>query len=266
MRKLTLLTLASATLFFLAGCGGGAVPRGNAGLAGTVVDATDASPISGAHVCLVWMGRNAVCDDTDSSGAYSLQSLPAGQQKIRTEAAGHAALEQTVELVDGVTTTLHIASSPSLGSGELRIVLSWDENPRDIDSHLWAPSGGSYYEVYYGNQGSCSAAPWSCLDVDDTDSYGPETITIKQIQSGTYKYALHWYAGSGDWAHSGATVRVYDAHGLVKEYHAPADSSHGVNSWWYVFDLNGAHISDRNTAITDAPPEASGASLQQSIK
>ncbi len=29
------------------------------------------------------------------------------------------------------------------------------------------------------------------LDLDDTSSYGPETITLKKTQDGIYKYAVH---------------------------------------------------------------------------
>ena len=67
----------------------------------------------------------------------------------------------------------------------LRLTLTWGENPRDLDSHLWTPSiEGSPYHVYFGSKGSENSRPYAQLDVDDVSSYGPENITIKRLFNG----------------------------------------------------------------------------------
>ena len=74
-------------------------------------------------------------------------------------------------------------------NGQLRVVLTWGETPRDLDSHLDTPSG---CHVYYGRK-QCRGE--ASLDTDVTDSYGPETINIVKLLPGVYKYSLPHLAG-----------------------------------------------------------------------
>ena len=257
--------VALAVVFLLASCGGPAVPRGSASLEGTVVDATTGLALPGARACFVFRGSvTGICATSDASGAFQLARLPAGDHAVQVTKAGFTGAREGVQLTDGATATIRVALSPGLSSGELRIVLSWGADPRDLDSHLWVPQSGSPYEVYFDDLGSCSAGPWTCLDVDDTTSYGPETITVKQLQSGTYSYAVHWYAGTGSWAGSDAVVRVYDASGLVATYAAPGNASEPDASgaeWWYVFDLNGSTLTPKDTLSTNPPLSSAVTSL-----
>ncbi|MBA4382487.1 MAG: hypothetical protein C0406_07975, partial [Sideroxydans sp.] len=57
----------------------------------------------------------------------------------------------------------------------MRIVLNWGELPSDLDSHLIFPSNHIYFNSKTGSTSSDAK-----LDVDDTTSYGPETITIEK--------------------------------------------------------------------------------------
>lgn len=246
-----------AILFF--GCG--SAPLGNANLTGTVVDATSNEALSGAKVCLLIDGREAVCNLTNGEGTFFLNGLPDGPQTIRASATGYITYDQQVELVEDETVSLVFASSPGLNEGDWRIVLSWEEYPEDLDSHLWVPIFGGYDEIYYSSQGNCMGSPWACLDVDDTTSYGPETITITELANEKYAFAVHWFGGSGSWARSGAVARIYNADGLVREFSAPANSTSAVKSWWYVFDFDNGNIVPHNI-IQNTPPLTSSASLQ----
>ncbi|MDD4370176.1 MAG: hypothetical protein PHD56_03725 [Anaerostipes sp.] len=63
----------------------------------------------------------------------------------------------------------------------MHVVLSWNDKPADLDSHLFTPRKSSGNEVkdchiWFGRKDDSSK---NSLDVDDTDGYGPETITIK---------------------------------------------------------------------------------------
>lgn len=128
-------------------------------------------------------------------------------------------------------------SGSGLGSEHFRIVLTWGSSPRDLDSHLWTPSiNGSAAHVYYSNKMNPDTHPYVGLDVDDISSYGPETITINRLYPGTYTYSVYNYSG-GDIAGSGATVRIYNANGLIKQLTVP---SSGSGEWWDIFEINGS--------------------------
>ncbi len=264
-KKLGFLSVLAALALALSACGGVAVPRGTATPSGTVVDATTGLALAGAKACFVYNGAlTEICDVTDANGAFVLQLLPAGDHAVQVSKTGYTTARENVQLAAGATTTIRVALNPGLNSGELRIVLSWGADPSDLDSHLWVPQGTGYYEVYFSDQGDCSADPWACLDVDDTTSYGPETITIAQLQSGTYSYAVHWYAGTGSWAGSEAVVRVYDSGGLIATYTAPNNANEPGASgaeWWYVFDLTGTTLTPKNTLSTNPPHTSAVTSL-----
>lgn len=260
LKKIGFLTIATILSLALFGCG--RAPLGNAALSGTVVDATTGEAVPEASVCLLLNGSEAVCDLTDINGEYLLEHLPAGMQTFRVRAAGHTTYEQQIELFAGETATGNFAASPSLSGDDWRVVLSWGENPGDLDSHLWVPVTGGYNEIYFSSKGNCAASPWACLDVDDTSSYGPETTTVTQTANGTYAFAVHWYAGTGTWAGSGAVVRIYNASGLVREFQVPADTGHTAKSWWYVFDFDNGNITVHNVIQDDPPLASSTSSLQ----
>jgi tetratricopeptide (TPR) repeat protein len=119
----------------------------------------------------------------------------------------------------------------------MRAVLTWGRNPLDLDSHLAYPSNHIFFSEKEGDKAH--------LDVDDTDSFGPETITIvKKKQGQKYLYAVHNYskgssASSKGLGLSGATVQVYIGQTLVRTYRATPQK---IGNIWVVFgiDENGA--------------------------
>lgn len=217
-------------------------------VSGQVVSAVTAQGIGGASVCLA---SGSPCTSTDGSGNYTLSNVPTGAQTVRASAGGYTSLDQGVTVNANQTAQSNFVLSPSLAQGEMRIVLTWGANPRDLDSHLWLPSSHPYH-VYWNHKGSCSADPYTCLDVDDRQSYGPETITIKQRFGGTYRYAVYNYSNDATIIASGAHIQVYDSTGLIGDYYVPTS---GDGRWWYVFDLDGnsGAITFHNTIMTSSP-------------
>ena len=120
---------------------------------------------------------------------------------------------------------------PVVTGNKMTIVLNWGANPTDLDAHL---TGSGIDEVYYGHKNSTGAQ----LDVDDTTSYGPETITIDfdKIPEGTYNYYVKWFSGSGTWASSEARVQVYLDNKLIGEY--TPSSSLATSSNWDVLSVD----------------------------
>ena len=219
-------------------------------VAGKVVATrTNNAGISGAQVCVLSTNQ---CATTNSQGNYSIAQVRAGSQSVKATANGFTSLTQTGNVPANSTLTLNFSMSPTLAAGEIRrLVLTWGQNPSDLDSHLWLPASNAYH-VYWANRGSCTGSPWACLDVDDVTSYGPETTTIKQRYNGTYVYAVYNYTGSPSINSSQGVVRVYGQSGLVATFNVPAG---GSGRWWYVFDLNGnsGAIIPRNVVQTNSP-------------
>ena len=109
---------------------------------------------------------------------------------------------------------------------------------------MWPNKKYEYEDVVYAE-----------LDVDDTSSYGPETITlIKPIIDGTYKYSVHDYSNDSgeqvaldanrEMALSGAVVKVYKGTELLRTYQVPTDQTGIV---WNVFELKNDVITTLNT-------------------
>jgi hypothetical protein len=222
-------------------------------ISGKVVDATNAHPISGATVSV---GSTTTTTGTD--GTYRLDNIPAGIQTVTASKSGYISDSKQVLVVGGQETTdVNFALSPTMLTGQWRIVLTWGQNPSDLDSHLLVPQSDTNpnlgYHVYYANRGSNSDYPYAYLDVDDTTSYGPETITILTRFQQKYKYFVHHYAGTGSLATSSAVVKVYVGNSLVKTYNVPTSQTSGYR-YWYVFDINAdGTITDRNVIQDSAP-------------
>ncbi|HIG32632.1 MAG TPA: hypothetical protein EYQ09_04235 [Flavobacteriales bacterium] len=88
------------------------------------------------------------------------------------------------------------------------------------------------------NRGSATAAPYVTLDTDNTQGYGPETITIKQSFEGTYIYYIKNYSNEETLANSGGTIQIYNSPDCDGETIEVPDE--GSGRYWYVCDIDGA--------------------------
>ncbi|MCI2253888.1 leucine-rich repeat domain-containing protein [Domibacillus sp. PGB-M46] len=190
---------------------------------------------------------------TDSSGNYSMD-LPGGNYVL--EIAGEGFFTETINVVSlgngQIKENQNASVSPVLPDGEVRIVLEWGESPSDLDSHLTGPipNSAERFHVYYSNkQQQLSGATLAELDVDDLDSYGPETTTIYNQTSGTYRYSVHDYTNKSNTrestglSSSRAKVRVIFSDGRVETFSVPQNTP---GTLWTVFELNGNRINPIN--------------------
>ncbi len=128
--------------------------------------------------------------------------------------------------------------SPAPQQGELRIILTWDSIPSDMDSHLLTPKIDSVnFHVSYSNRGDSEGAPFAVLDLDDVDGFGPETITIKNLESGIYKYYVHQYSNDGILMESKARVQIFDSPNCTGDIIDIREEGEG--RYWSVFEVNG---------------------------
>ena len=176
-------------------------------------------------------GAQSVSGTTNASGSVNLGSTFADDQDalLIVKKEGYSNL-----VVKCSCAGMTYAISPAMTSLDgMRVVLSWGEKPFDLDSHLIFPGGHIYFDSKEGTDAN--------LDVDDTDSYGPETVTISKKHFGeSYIYAVQdysnkWLPNSNYLSASKAKVFVYVGSSLVRSYSVPAGKRGNI---WTVFKLN----------------------------
>lgn len=218
-------------------------------LTGTISNAVDGAGVEGLTLRFrqginVTTGEVAATTTTDINGDYSVSELSYGNWTCEIVGVGFDTTYTNVIVLGNITQTdQNGAVSPNLSTGEIRIVLTWGSTPSDLDSHLTGPEENtdSLFHVYYGDRNSELVN----LDVDDTSSFGPETVTIERQINGVYRYSVHNFSNNNDseLSASGARVQVFDTGGLIRDYQVPD----GSGNLWTVFDMEGGNITTINT-------------------
>lgn len=219
--------------------GGNNTPQPTGTITGQVLDATTGQPLPGVSVTIPnanIAAQGAAGATTDANGNYTIFNAPVGTYNIRFQLDQFIVFERQVTVRQNETSAVAtVVLSPGLTPDErFRFVLTWGAEPPDYDSHLWLPAANQGH-VYYVNQGDSENFPFATLDVDDTSSFGPETITINQVLSGgVYEYGVHNFSETGTVA--GAVVQIYDQSGLIATV-TPTDTN---GEYWVVATIDGA--------------------------
>ncbi|MBN2564582.1 MAG: carboxypeptidase regulatory-like domain-containing protein, partial [Candidatus Eisenbacteria bacterium] len=195
---------------------------------------------TGEGVAAVAVMVNGMQISSDVSGTYSAAGVIPGDRVLVTAAAGgYQPFSMVLSVDPGQDREQDIVLVPSAQyANQYRFVLTWGQDPQDLDSHVWVPTGAGVYEhVAFWNQGSLTAAPFAELDVDDVLSYGPETITLLPNYEGVYVYSIHEWYGVGTLATSDAVVQLYAGNDLRYIIDVPTGSC-GDGWWWHVGELN----------------------------
>ena len=214
------------------------------GASGVIKDARTGNPIAGLTV-YIYAGINNYSGEpickvfTDSIGQYLVADLAPGnytayvvdERELTNEDERYGSYPISVKILPNTTVgnqSATVSNSVNMNIDGMRIVLTWGSTPNDLDSHM---AFGNYH-VYYSQKNIGGAN----LDVDDTSSYGPETITISSMGDYTYKYYIYNYSGTGTMYGSGAIVNVYFGGSSTPAYtfYAPE----GSGRYWNVFTYN----------------------------
>jgi len=188
--------------------------------------------------------------NTDYYGDYSHRKttimgidfgLDAGNYTVSISKEGYIPNTFNVAIVGGEDMCFNSTITPVGAENVYHIVLTWGSTPNDLDSHLNSTYDGYRDHVYYSDKNGY----YSNLDVDDTSSYGPETVTIEDITkySGYITYAVHDYTNrnygySKALSFSSATVKVYKGGQLLETFYVPTDYEGNV---WNVFYFDENH-------------------------
>ncbi|MES2674530.1 MAG: tetratricopeptide repeat protein [Pseudomonadota bacterium] len=197
--------------------------------------------IAGASVTLQKNGEQSVTATTNAQGQVILNATFADSAEalLIVKKPGYSNL-----VVKCPCAGMTYAISPIMANLDgMRVVLNWGATPADLDSHIVYPGN----HIYFSNMTGVDAL----LDVDDTTSYGPETITLQRKHDGEkYVYAVHDYSNRGNTnssalSNSGAKVFVYVGQTLIKTYYVPANK---VGNLWTIFAVTeGGEFQDFNT-------------------
>lgn len=198
--------------------------------------------IENAEVIVQKNGAQSVSGRTDANGNVTINAPFADDNNatLIIKKPGYSTL-----VVKGPSNGLTYAISPVMQNLDgMRVVLSWGENPSDLDAHFAYGNDHIYYEHKDGSNAN--------LDVDDVNSYGPETITIEQRNNGQeYVFAVHDYSdrqnpNTTNLSNSQAKVFVYIGESLVRTYYISGGSQKG--NLWTVFKINAnGEMQDINT-------------------
>lgn len=211
-------------------------------ISGQVTSSANGNPISGATVEVAGQTTS-----TDDDGGYSFACVPAGEQTVEANATGFNPGNKTVDVTSGDNVTANISLVPESTTDQITIVLTWNADPRDLDSHLTGPDveHGGRFHVLWSHKDPVS---YASLDVDDVTGSGPETVTvIERAADGAfvagdyhywvYNYSLGTLGEAGDFGISGATVTVSKDGVQQAQYDVGDASGSQAEFIWYVLNF-----------------------------
>ena len=256
-------------------------------LEGRVTDAISKEGIPGA---VVWVAGKSTT--TDAQGRYIIEGIATniiaanfsadplagkvpltvqfndlssiGSYSMSVAAEGYMGTESLLSFEEGESKYVEISLTPIIKPGEMRLILNWGSQPRDLDLHLRTPViEGRMHEIYWDNTGSVTSAPFVFLDVDHQEGYGPETITISSMQPGSYRCYVENYSTIPELSGSRAQVQIYTSAGLLKSVPIPTS---GTGLFWHVCDIDGATgaVTVRNVIQNSTPGMVLAASRPKS--
>ncbi len=231
------------------------------GVKGTVIDALKGTAVENATVKLRtgWNNKSGAyakniagldcCATTDVNGEFFVLSN-LGTYTIEISREGYITEYYNVVAGDAgglsALTQTTMVLTPVLPDNEYRMVLTWGKEPIDLDSHLTYSIGNTRkFHVYFNmRSASVNDIQVAKLDLDQTNGYGPETITMtvneELLENGVFRYCVHDYVARNDSTARGlsisnAQVRVYKGNNCVETYNVPSNKSGSI---WHVFTLD----------------------------
>ena len=212
--------------------------RGNdAGLALRFFNALTGAPVSGATV--TFDGQQAVT----SADGRALLSWPKNLNRredrriAKFRRKGYVDSDIELHFMAGTIFSTRFSISPALDPKRMRVVMDWGARPADLDAHL-IKRGNQGFHISYRKMKTYKDL--ARLDRDDTDAFGPETITVNRVDAnGDYTFVIHDYthrsqAHRADFRNAKATARVYLDGRLKAQFIPPV----GRGNLWEVFKLS----------------------------
>ncbi|MGB0715952.1 MAG: carboxypeptidase-like regulatory domain-containing protein [Phycisphaerae bacterium] len=176
---------------------------------GTVVDAQNGNGLEGVTIAI---SGTTTTTTTNADGEFTFTEAPEGERTLTASRTGYvsATVPVTVDPDNPAELSVGLLAVGGGGSG-IAVTLAWSESPRDLDLHMSGPdgSGGRFHIAYY----ALSPVDHGSLDLDDTSSFGPETVTVTSINdsyvAGDYQVWIHNFSSETGFDTSGGIVTLY---------------------------------------------------------
>ena len=214
---------------------------------GIVINAVTGDPVEEVEVSGLNSSDTIVASTVSKEdGSFSIQ-LPPGDFSLSFAKTGFVTKSQDITVTTENTQDLAtVPISPSLGGGEWRVVMSWGDQPKDLDLHLVS----DHMQVSYQKPSDSGPDNESAnLDIDKQNGNGVETITIKNMRPDeTYQFFVRDYSNKDNpdntmLAESGAGVEIYNDDGLVASYFVPS----GTGTVWEVCTILNGEVTELGT-------------------
>jgi uncharacterized protein YfaP (DUF2135 family) len=229
----------------------------------TVISTVTGQVLTGlSGITCVFTGADNVphdCTYNPNTGGITISGLVAGFYTVEFQSSTTIHYSFEFELTGDIVNdpTFRFPICESLGSNQYRAILTWGQNPMDLDTqaYLIAHDGSSEIVTYYKK---VSTNQWFnqmvVLDLDDQDGYGPETLTITDTlmdPNDFIHYVIYDFYQTGNLRVSNGKVALYHSNNLLQIWSVgTADGSNGI--YWHVFKLNmNGHVSIN--VINDTP-------------
>jgi len=195
-------------------------------------DADTGKPIQGALVAIEKAGSTR----TDEDGLAVFPVLNDGEHAFIIQKDGYVTTKEKFNVLLG-SVFFNKYSIPKIKPiDHIKIILDWGASPADLDAHLIKDNG--YHISYRDTKTSLDNTAW--LDKDTVNGYGPETITVTQVDKrAAYHFFVHNYSNRNEksdprMSQSKASVRVYINNRFYASYHIEPGKT---GTKWYVFDI-----------------------------
>ena len=217
-------------------------------VSGVVMDAADPA-IGLAGVTVSVDGCSA---QTNAEGAYELL-LPVGSHRVLFSKVGYIDTSKEIVLRTGEMVSLNCLMTSVLDSNQYRVVLTWGDTPKDLDSHLRGKSSnGVDYHVFWQNMNPTGINGEAQMDVDDRSQYGPETMTFTAATDAAYVFYVYDFSnGSGSTVlrNSSAKVDVYRGGQHLQTFNVPD----AIGGYWEVFRIENQTLVPVNKIMQTEP-------------
>lgn len=141
-------------------------------------------------------------------------------------------------------------------SSEMKLVVRWGLDPRDVDSHLIGLNdNGEPFHVYYADKQYVNNNGENVVDLDwdDTESYGPETTTFRKLKDGQYIFYLHKFDGESTLRKSDAKIEIYKGDSKQADQTMALDSAEATEGTESYLIAYGIEISNNGQQIQLIP-------------
>ena len=204
----------------------------NGALSLWITDCDTGEGIEGALVAI----ENVGSTKSDADGVAAFPILEDGTYNFIIQHDDYVLTKDSFEVFVGSIFFNKYSIPKKVEYQYIKIILDWGKNPKDLDIHLIKENG--YHISFRDKKRSDDGTVW--LDRDDMDGFGPETITITELDNAAvYRcFVFNWskqHETSGfSLSQSGTRIRVYADNKFIRTYTVPAQER-GVT--WQVFGI-----------------------------